>query len=268
MLVPLMNATFMRRLTSCAVRETTRKRAPRLLVVLAAAALAAGGCATRGPLHVYAVAQERGEPPIVDRRDEVTTEVPSFLGPDDVLTGFAYDPFTDHFFLRLAPGNLIRVVDRPARAIKREFTIPELTTGGDLTALPRSGHLFFLDGTGGTVIQTSRLGKTITRFALQSVSQPAGLAVDPVQDQLIALHAEGGQISFHDLRGQHLRTTPLSHRATGSLAYDAERQELYAPLRDQPGAVGVFSPAGKLLRQMPFTAPFIDVGPRSFVRVF
>src|SRR6185436_8779329 len=131
MLVPLMNATFIRRCTGHAARVTMRKVGksglkPALLLALA-------GCATPGPWHVYL-----GDAPaptvVVDVSGDARTEVPSFLEPEDQLTGLAYDPFTDHLFLRLAPGNKIRVVDRPARAIKREFTIESLSTtgGGDL----------------------------------------------------------------------------------------------------------------------------------------
>ncbi|MES2693880.1 MAG: hypothetical protein V4773_10440 [Verrucomicrobiota bacterium] len=238
----------------------------RALLVLVAGALA--GCATPGPLHVYSLARDRGEKSIADHREGQAAEAPSFLEEEDQLTGFAYDPFTDHFFLRLAPGNKIRVVDRPARAIKREYTAEGLTTGGDLALVPRSGHLFFLDGTPTRVVETSRFGKVVGTFPLEGVSSASGLACDPQKNQLLALHADGRQLSFHDLQGKRLSAITLSKAAAGSLALDAERGELYAPLREKAGVLGIFALDGKLLRELPLPAAFVDLGPRSFVRVF
>src|SRR5436190_17530024 len=151
MLVPLMNATFIPRWTRRNARMTTRKaeRPPRggfesgLKPALLCVALALGGCATPGPMHVYFTGS--GAPEVIgDAGGDRQVDVPSFLEPEDALTGLAYDPFTDHLFLRLAPGNQIRVVDRPARAIKREFTIDGLSAagGGDLAVRPRDGHIF------------------------------------------------------------------------------------------------------------------------------
>lgn len=242
-----------------------RKLLPGAALLLAALL---GGCATAGPLHVYSLARDRGEQSIADHRDTLAAEVPSFLTADDRLTGFAYDPFTDHFFLRLAPGNAIRVVDRPARAIKREFTLDALATGGDLAALPRTGHLYFLDGSPTRIVQSSRYGDFIATFPLEGLTQALGLAVDPTQNRLLALHADGRQLSFHDLKGQRLGTATLARPAAGALAFDADRRELYAPLRDTPARLGIFSLDGQFLRELPLSAPFIDVGPRSLIRVF
>src|SRR5471032_2047214 len=139
---------------------TTRKLAARLLLAaaLCALALGGGGCATPGPLHVYSLASPTA-PDIADRGPEPALDVPSFLAAGETVTGFAYDPFTDHFFLRLAPGNRIRVVDRPARAVKREFVVSGLpaTGGGDLAVRPRDGHIFLVHPTEPMVIELTRL---------------------------------------------------------------------------------------------------------------
>lgn len=288
MLVPLINATFTGRLTPRPPCETTRKLSlvcsdtpiPQLdgderrackLPLLAAAALglsaAFHGCATPGPLHVYTVATAQPAEHISDFRDGQTAEVPSFIENDERVIAFAYDPFTDHFFLRLVPGNVIRVVDRPAREIKREFTVEGLGAGGDLAARPRDGHLFFLEQNPVRVIETTRLGKRLGSFTLESVTSAQGIAIDPARNRLAVLHGDGRQVSFHTLDGRQVESHPLERRVGPSLALDAEQAELYAPLTETR-RLGVFSFQGRLLRELPVTATFVDVGPRSFVRVF
>src|SRR5215203_4359571 len=90
---------------------------PSVFIAAILAQLLASGCATPGPLHIYSV--ESTQPTMVnDVAGEARATLPSFLADGERLDGFAYDPFTDHFFLRVGPGNLIRVVDRPARAVK------------------------------------------------------------------------------------------------------------------------------------------------------
>ena len=237
--------------------------------LFAGAALGATGCATRGPLHVYTLAQG-GERPVRDTGEGRTTEVPSFLKPADRVSGFAYDPFTDHFFLRLAPGNRLRVVDRPARAIKREFEIAGAPPGdGDLAVRPRDGHLFLLGAQPGQILEATRLGKYLGAFVLaEAGGQPLGLALDTTQDRLLALGADGRRVTVHDLRGGFVRELRLAQPAGPALAFDSDQREFYAPLRDRPGEIGVFDETGRLQRTTPAAAGLIDVGPRSFVRVF
>jgi uncharacterized protein YjiK len=239
---------------------------PALLV----AVLAFTGCATRGPLHVYSLT-ESGERPVLDTSEAAPAEVPSFVEANERVSGFAYDPFTDHFFLRLDPGNRIRVVDRPARKIKRELTIagaPE-NSRGDLAARPRDGHLFLLLSEGASVLEATRFGKIVRTFALDGVAGvPSGIAFDMIHDRLLVLAADGRRVTVHDLDGKRRAETTLDHVAGGSLAFDAERRELYAPLRDRAGEIGVFDEHGKLVRTLRAPGRFVDVGPRSFVRVF
>jgi hypothetical protein len=274
MLVPLMKATFMPRITRRPGRMTTRKqRGPGglALVALAAALLAGAGCATRGPLHVYALTTG-GEQPVLDTGNGQTSEVPSFLEEDEIVTGFAYDPFTDHFFLRLDPGDRIRVVDRPARAIKREYEIEGRPRGrGDLAVRPRDGHLFLLDERPGQVLEITRLGKAVGEFALADTGgRPAALAFDSTHDHLLVLDADGQRVTVHDARGKLLRSLRLDTPAGASLAFDPIQREFFAPRRDQPEEILVFDETGRRQRTVrtPKSTGLIDVGERSFVRVF
>ncbi|MDO8539054.1 MAG: hypothetical protein Q7S40_01325 [Opitutaceae bacterium] len=248
-----------------------RRLPPVARFALLAATLGVAGCATQGPLHVYTLGAG-GERPIQDQgNDGSQAESPSFIEPEDVVTGFAYDPFTDHFFLRLAPGNVIRVVDRPARAIKREFTIsgaPE-DGGGDLAVRPRDGHLFLLHPSEPVVLEASRLGKMIGTIPLAApAGRPIGIAYDPPRDQLLLLAADGRQVTRQNTAGERMGGLTLDREAGSALAFDSERRELYAPLRAAPGGIGVFDENGRLQRTVSAKETFVDVGPRSFIRVF
>ena len=252
---------------------TTRKHLNKfgLVATLTCVAIGGGGCATPGALHVYSLASTAHES-VHDTGPEGAADVPSFLAPKETLTGLAYDPFTDHFFLRLAPGNFIRVVDRPARAIKREFKLAELPTtgGGDLAIRPRDGHVFALVPTESAVVEFTRYGEFVRRFTLAALTAPAaGIAYDPARDQLFILSGHTpALITTHALDGQRLTSLALDQVITpSSLGYDAEKKEFYVPL-DRADSIGVFGEDGHLLRTLSERAIFVDVGPRSFLRMF
>ena len=243
---------------------------------MAAAALGLGGCATPGPLHLYTVSA--ASPATVS--DSGGDATPTFLAAGETLLGLAYDPFTDYFFLRLAPGDRFRVVDRPARAVKREFSVPALAAAplraGDLAIRPRDGHLFAAHPTAPAVVELNRFGQLVRTLPLATHSvPPSALAFDTVRDHLLALGGDSGprpRVTTHDPAGAVLSTVVLDRAVTPtSLAYDSVKRELYAPLADEP-ALGVFDDQGRLLRALPFgtpaTAPFLDVGPRSFLRLY
>lgn len=237
------------------------------LGLLAAGALA--GCSTPGPLHVYLGTAPQPET-ILDLGNDRQINVPSFLKSEDQLTGLAYDPFTDHLFLRLAPGNKIRVVDRPARAIKREFTIEGISSsgGGDLAVRPRDGHIFLLENHGAAIAETNRFGKLVRTFTTDTEPRDAiGIAVDSEANRLLLLHADRQSVTLHNEDGRQMRQIRLDQPVGGSLAVDGEHRELYAPL-ETGRYIGVFNFEGKLLRRLPEQATFVDVGQRSFVRVF
>ena len=259
-------------------------RASRLRICLLPPALATllllAGCATPGPLHRYSTSADSPAEIHDAGSDGTTASAPSFLALGEHLVGFAHDPFTDHFFLRLAPGDLIRVVDRPARAIKREFTVPALANarGGDLAIRPRDGHVFAPHATAPAVIEFNRFGELIRILPLATLNAPpAGLAYDTVRDRLLAL--SGGdlaRVTSHDLQGQRLTAVALDRDvALTTLAYASDQHEFYA-LLTRESAIGIFNEQGNLLRTLPLsapgkptpTAPFLDVGPRSFLRLF
>lgn len=239
---------------------TTRK-----LAATVTFAVGLAGCATPGPLHTYTVAA--GAPTVVqDGSAGTARDIPSFLAVGESLVGFAYDPFTDHFFLRLAPGNRIRVVDRPARAIKREFDIP-IDGAGDLAVRPRDGHMFLLGAETGRVTETTRLGQLVRTLPLVP-GRPMGLAFDSTRNQFLVLDADGRTMRIHGLDGRLLSQHTLEQPAANSLAFDPETRELYAPLRGRAGEIGIFAETGRFLRVAPTRGEFVDVGPRSFIRVF
>lgn len=253
---------------------TTRKAAAPRRALLGATALAGllAGCATPGPLHVYTTQPRAPVGDIADHSAQGTASVPSFLAAEDALLGFAYDPFTDHFFLRLAPGNRIRVVDRPARAIKREFEVAGLGPGGDLAIRPRDGHVFFLENGSARVTETTRLGDPVRTFILEGLNAAAGIACDSVHNQLLVLHDDRRTVSRHTPDGKNVATLVLEESVGHSLAFDSERQEIYA-LRATSGVVPPvvrFDTDGKLLPGSGSAGDglLLDVGPRSFVRVF
>ena len=302
MLVPLMKATFIPRITRCPFAMTTRKPnfalwhghlplglpagawAARPWVCLLPPALATllllAGCATPGPLHRYSTSADSPAEIHDAGSDGTRASVPSFLAVGERLVGFAYDPFTDHFFLRLAPGDLIRVVDRPARAIKREFTVTALANarGGDLAIRPRDGHVFAPHTTEPAVIEFNRFGELIRTLPLDTLNAPpAALAYDTLRDRLLAL--SGGdlaRVTSHNLQGQRLTAVALDRDvALTTLAYASDQHEFYA-LLTRESAIGIFNEQGHLLRTLPHSAPakptsaarFLDVGPRSFLRLF
>jgi len=199
-------------------------------------------------------------------------DVPAFLEPTDELTGLAYDPFTDHFFLRLAPGNRILVVDRPARAVKRAFMIRDLPDGpgGDLAVRPRNGHIFLLLPGEPALLQLTRLGERVRTLPLVPAPlPPTGIAYDPIQDRLLILvPARPARIAAYDLEGREKGAITLDREVGASLAFDPERREYYVPLAGSGSPVGVFDQHGRWQRNLDGSAAFVDLGPRSFLRLF
>ncbi len=290
MLVPLMKAIFMPRLTRPAPSLTTAKHRPariparrassprvaRLaaLAALAGSALAFAGCSTPGPTHVYLASL--AEHPIIDRGPGLPdVEISTHLIAVNDLYGMAYDPFTDHLFLRIFPGNYVHVVDRPARAPKRAFAVPDLPEGpGDLAIRSSDRNLFFAHPTLPALLETTLYGRTVRTVTLEHLAgPPAGVAYDQIKNRLLILPSHAAQrITLHDLAGQHIGEVILDHAVRPvSLAYDSNAAEFYAPLRDRP-AVGVFDSNGRLQRTLPHPDgrphDFIDVGPRSLIRMF
>ncbi|MEY4488447.1 MAG: hypothetical protein RIQ79_955 [Verrucomicrobiota bacterium] len=264
-----------------------RRARPRLLAAASLACLALAGCRTPGPLHAYL--HTPAAPGTADNVLDVNPStgapfetVPACTKPGEQVLGIAYDPFTDHFYLRLSPGNRVRVVDRPAAAMKREFTAPALPEGGhDLAVRQRDRHLFFTDPTGPALLETSIYGVLRSRIVLAGLDAPAwGVACDERDDLFLILPAETTDlIRRFSRQGAAVGDIKLARQVRGqSLAFDSEHREFFAALADGSG-LGVFAEDGRLLRTLPATSPrnapasdaaalLIDVGPRSFIRIF
>ena len=233
-----------------------------------------GGCSTTGPTHAYLAG--RAEDPIADLLPGMPdADIPSHLISVNELYGITYDPFTDHLFLRISPGNFVRVIDRPARKIKRSFFVKDLPPGrGDLAIRSSDRHLFFVHPTLPVILETTLYGHSVRTITLGNVQgPPAGVAYDQKNDRLLIL--EGGDlahVSTFDLAGKRLGSVALDHNVRlVSLAYDSSAAEFYVPLLDQP-AIGIFDTQGHLLRTL--SEPdgnahdFVDVGQRSLLRLF
>lgn len=91
-----------------------------------------------------------------------------------------------------------------------------------------------------------------------------------MRDELVVLAADGRTVSRHDLAGRRRGEFRLAAAAAGPLACDAETGEVHAVLADGAGEVGVFGPDGAQRGSWAAGGPgaLIDLGPRSFLRVF
>lgn len=257
-------------LTVCARRETTRKLAAAggALAVL----LALAGCATAGPNHVYvATAASAG---ITDLGPN-PGQLAALLTADERVVGLAYDFNTDHLFLRVAPTQVIRVVERPSGKVLREMPLlPELQTDqpADLAIRSADRHLFALHPDGRSVIELTLFGKPLRRIELRGLAGAAsGLAYDQKKQRLLILsNGNPAQVGVVDAEGNvtyyvtfHTAVNPVS------LGYDSDRDHAFVPL-DDGTSIGEFDATGQLVARHAVGAPVtaIDAGPRSFVRVF
>lgn len=256
-----------------------RAKAKRVTAAVFAAfsAVFLAACSTRGPGHAYLYSPALG-PSIRDIHPGDGSEragVPAYVEVGEHVLGLAYDPYTDHLFLRLAPGNHVRVIDRPAAAVKRGFIAPNLPIGGrDLAVRSRDRHLFFTDPTAPALFETDLHGKLENYLPLEGlVSPPWGLAHDPLDKELLVLAAAvSDRVHRFSEEGRALGEVLLSDPVQGlSLGFDADAREYYASLADA-SAIGVFDSRGRLLRRLPRPDPsrecFIDIGPRSLLRLF
>ena len=201
-------------------------------------------------------------------------EVPSFLADDETLLGLAYDPFTDHLFLRLAPGNRFRVVDRPDRSIKREFTAPEVpaTGGGDFAIRSRDRNLFLGHPTDAAIIEITLHGRPVRTIPLaQRSAPPGGIAYDQNRELIYVTASDGRALQVYNRDGQLQRTIALAFTIRPAvLAYDSAAREFYLQRPDH--RLVVLDEDGHLQRELtepqPDNPAAFDVGPRSFLRIF
>jgi hypothetical protein len=231
--------------------------------------LAAGGCATAGPNHVYlataasAAVRDLGPP---------QAEIAGAVAPGEQVLGLAYDYNTDHLFLRIAPAQVIRVIERPSGKILREMPLPpELQTPApaDLAIRSSDRHLFVVHPDGRSVVELTLSGAFVRRLEFAGPAGPVnGLACDQRQARLLVL--TGGTVRFFSYAGRELGSVAL-HGAVRpvSLGYDSDAQHYFVPLADGR-TLGEFDAAGNLLAGHPAdgTITAVDAGARSFVRVF
>ena len=248
---------------------------------LALAFFLCAGCSTSGPNHLY-ISNGGGEPiRDVAHDGSAPTEVASRTTTRETVLGLAYDFYTDELFVRLAPGNLVRVLDRPSQRQLRDMTLPELPArtanppSADLTIRSRNRHLFLVDADGVSIVEYTLFGGFAGRLPPRAGGEPiGGLAFDQGRDRLLVLLAgEHPCIIVCTLDGREESRCTLDRGMLPlSLAYDSTAQHYFVPM---PGGktVGVFDIRGRLLSTITSTDPTGDVSApasdeRSFVRVF
>jgi hypothetical protein len=237
--------------------------------------LLSAGCATRGPNHVYLTTVAG---PAIQDLGPSPARIANAVKPGEQALGLAYDFNTDHLFVRIAPAQVIRVIERPSGKILREMKLPldlQAAASADLAIRSSDRHLFAVHPDGRSVVELSLYGETIRRVDLTGLAGPVrGLAYDQRGGRLLILTTTGdrGQVGAVSPDGNvtYYVTLASAVRAT-SLGYDSDAQHYFVPLADGH-SLGEFDAAGNLVatRQADgadaITA--IDAGPRSLVRVF
>ncbi|MDB6114745.1 MAG: hypothetical protein JWQ62_1690, partial [Lacunisphaera sp.] len=224
-----------------------------------------------GPNHVYAIAEADAT---VHDLGPSPKNLASVIAPGERVLGLAYDYNTDHLFLRIAPQQVIRVVERPSGKILREMPLPaELRTenSADLAIRSRDRHLFAVHPDGRAIAELTLFGEFVRRLELpNTLGGIDGLAFDQQRGRLLVL--AGNAAHAFDLDGRELAVVALQSPVHAvSLGYDSDAQHFFVPLVDGR-EVGEFDNHGTLVAALPAGAngpiTALDAGPRSFVRVF
>jgi hypothetical protein len=260
----------------------------RIGVARAGALMLAGlfaGCSTAGPTHVYLAGP--GGAPIQDRPVDLATpavELEGYVEDHERVVGLAYDYNTDHLWLRVLPGDLLRVVNRPARRIEAEYPAAsgEIAAGTpslDLAVRSADRRVFAVAADGRTVLVIHQLGRRLAAIEPEG-GRPAarigGLAYDQSGDRLLVLWYDAtgemadAWVTVNRRDGRWEETVALAARVwPTSLAFDDGARELLVPLLDV-AALGRFDRRGELRGRIP-TPPggwTIDAGKRSRLRLF
>jgi uncharacterized protein YjiK len=255
--------------------KITRKLGRVWLAALSAFALGGGGCATSGPNHVYLTTATS---PAVHDLGPPDKTIRGIVVPGEQVLGLAYDFNTDHLFLRVAPAQVIRVIERPSGKILREMKLPgalQTATSADLAIRSSDRHLFAVHPDGRSVVELTLFGETIRRVELTGLAGPIqGLAYDQRGDRLLILSAREGraQVGAVNPEGNVTYYVTLAAPVSPvSLGYDSDAQHYFVPLAGGV-SLGEFDAAGNLVATHPATGAgtitAIDAGPRSLVRVF
>ncbi len=246
-------------------------------------ALAFGGCATPGPTHVYWAAASGLTVHDLETASGERRSLDGQIKKGEEIVGLAYDQFTDYLFLRLNPGDIIRIVNRPAGSRVRDLKLtPEVAVSPgetpvnslDITVRSRNRHIFAIDPREPAIVEFTLAGEMVRKIKLANPLRGpvGGLGFDDRRDRLVVLFASSPAVLAEvTLDGTIVHQTNLAAAMHPvSLGCDAEAGEYFVPLAD--GAIGVFDREGHLLRshQVPAgVAPAaIGAGPRAFLRVF
>jgi len=237
--------------------------------------LLSSGCATRGPTHVYLTTAAS---PAVHDLGPSPARIADAVKSGEQALGLAYDFNTDHLFVRIAPAQFIRVIERPSGKILREMKLPralQATASADLAIRSSDRHLFAVHPDGRSVVELTLFGATIRRVELSGLAGSIrGLAYDQRGGRLLILSAtaDRGQVGAVSPDGNVTYYVTLAAAVSPvSLGYDSDAQHYFVPLADGR-SLGEFDAAGNLLSTRAqdgadaITA--IDAGPRSLVRVF
>lgn len=229
------------------------------------------GCATTGPNYLYSTVEADPAVHALGPREE---KISGAVAPGERVLGQAYDFNTDHLFLRVAPAQAIRVIERPSGKILREMPLPaELRTEASADLAIRSGdrHLFAVHPDGRSVMELTLFGEVVRRIELPGLGVPiGGLAFDQRRPRLLVL-TDNAVVAF-DLNGREQGRVTLHAPVNAvSLGYDSDAAHFFVPLANR-SAVGEFDSAGNLIATLQVTpagsVTTLDAGPRSLVRIF
>jgi uncharacterized protein YjiK len=254
-------------------RDRARRRhLSAILSVCLVSCLFIVGCATTGPNHIYLTTAAGAD--LADL-GPTHASVRAILAPGERAVGLAYDFNTDHLFIRVAPAQVIRVVERPSGKILRNMPLTvDLRTDqpADLAIRSSDRHLFAVHPDGHSIVELTLFGEFVRRIELSGLTGPVqGLAYDQDHARLLVLSAGSparvgtvspeGNVTYY--------VTFATEVSPVTLGYDSEGQRFFVPLKD-PHLLGEFGADGKLITTYPLDEPItaIDAGPRSFVRVF
>jgi hypothetical protein len=247
----------------------------RWLGLLLGGLMLSAGCATRGPNHTYLTTATGSA---VHDLGPSPARIADAMKPGEQALGLAYDFNTDHLFVRIAPAQVIRVIERPSGKILREMKLPvalQATVSADLAIRSSDRHLFAVHPDGRSVVELTLYGETIRRIELTGLTGPIrGLAYDQRGDRLLILGSTGDRVQVGavtpDGNVTYYVTLAAAVRPV-SLGYDSDAQHCFVPLADGR-SLGEFDAAGNLLAtHQTDTADAItaiDAGPRALVRVF
>ena len=262
----------MSRITKVNLGNTTTK----IRGMLGGLVLLGAGCASKGPTHLYLAGQ--GGQPVFDRslEGENHDELGGLLDSDDQVIGVGYEYNTDYIWLRMAPGDRLITIKRSMRQVWYRYELPdEFAAEGvkslDLAVRSFNRMVYAAMPEAGVVGKVTRYGKVLPSVRPGNETRAiGGLAWDQVNDRLVVLYAEDGEIVVYEDETQPVTRVKLQAGLDAwSLAYDSNRQRYYVPLLEV-GWLGEFDAEGRLIGRLPLPQSVggIDAGQRAFVRVF